>query len=110
MPYSVMDSKDFTGRLKPVARTLGAVAIKANQFDSEPDQPGHEHDELKSGQEEMYVALRGSGLLRVDGEAVELMPGRYVLVSPESLRQVVAGPEGLSYLVIGARVAAADAD
>ena len=46
--------------------------------------------------------LGGGGALRVDGDEVELRPGRYVLVSPESTRQVVAGDEGLSYLVIGA--------
>jgi quercetin dioxygenase-like cupin family protein len=43
-------------------------------------------------------------VLRVDGEEVPLEPGRYVLVEPGSTRQVVAGPEGLSYLVVGARI------
>jgi hypothetical protein len=40
--------------------------------------------------------------LRVDGDEVELRPGRYVHVSPDATRQVVAGDAGLSYLVIGA--------
>jgi len=102
--YSVIDVKDFEGRRTPVARALGALAIKANQFDSEPDQAGHEHDELKTGQEELYVPLRGAGFLRIDGEKVDLEPGRYVLVGPSALRRVDAGPEGLSYLVIGAGV------
>jgi hypothetical protein len=59
--YSVIDVKDFEGRRTPVAQALGAAAIKANQFDSQADQVGHEHDELKSGQEELYVPLRGTG-------------------------------------------------
>jgi quercetin dioxygenase-like cupin family protein len=50
------------------------------------------------------VPLRGTGFLQIDGEKVDLEPGRYVLVQPSARRQVVAGPEGLSYLVIGARV------
>ena len=104
MSYSVIDVKDFEGRRTPVAQALGAAAIKANQFDSQADQVGHEHDELKSGQEELYVPLRGTGYLQIDGEKVELEPGRYVLVGPSARRQVNAGPEGLSYLVIGARV------
>lgn len=104
MSYTVIDVKDFEGRRTPVAQALGALAIKANQFDSEPDQAGHEHDELKSGQEELFVPLRGTGFLQIDGEMVELELGRYVLVQPSARRQVVAGPEGLSYLVIGARV------
>jgi quercetin dioxygenase-like cupin family protein len=48
--------------------------------------------------------LRGAGVLRVDGDEVQLHPGRYVLVEPESTRQVVAGPDGLSYAVVGAVV------
>ena len=104
MSYSVIDVKDFEGRLTPVARALNALAIKANQFDSQPDQLGHEHDELTTGQEELFVPLLGTGYLQIDGETIDLEPGRYVLVQPSALRQVVAGPEGLSYLVIGARV------
>jgi len=50
------------------------------------------------------VPLRGTGYLQIDGEKVELEPGRYVLVGPSARRQVDAGPEGLSYLVIGAGV------
>ena len=104
MTYSVIDVKDFEGRRTPVAQALEARAIRANQFDSRPGQLGHEHDELKTGQEELFVPLRGTGYLRIDGETVDLEPGRYVLVQPSALRRVDAGPEGLSYLVIGARV------
>jgi quercetin dioxygenase-like cupin family protein len=104
MSYSVIDVKDFDGRRTPVAKALDALAIKANQFDSPADLAGFEHDELKSGQEELFVPLRGTGYMQIDGETVNLEPGRYVLVQPSARRQVVAGPEGLSYLVIGARV------
>jgi quercetin dioxygenase-like cupin family protein len=102
MGYRVVDTGAFEGRRKPIARALEARAIRANQFDSAPGQEGFAHDEVESGQEELYVALRGAGAISVDGESVELAPGRYVLVSPESRRQVIAGPEGLSYLVVGA--------
>jgi quercetin dioxygenase-like cupin family protein len=104
MNHTVIDVGDFEGRRKPVARALGALAIKANQFDSQPGQSGHEHDELASGQEELIVPLQGTGFLQIDGETVELAPGRYVLVQPSARRRVDAGPEGLSYLVVGARV------
>jgi quercetin dioxygenase-like cupin family protein len=98
----IFDVSSVEGRRKPVARELGARAVRLNQFDSQPGQPGSEHDELESGQEEVYIPLRGSGVLRVDGEEVPLEPGRYVLVEPEATRQVVAGPDGLSYAVVGA--------
>ena len=100
--WRVVEAAEFEGRRKPIARGLGARAVKLNQFDSQPGQEGFEHDERESGQEEVYFALRGSGVLHVDGDEVELGPGRYVLVEPDATRQVVAGPEGLSYAVVGA--------
>jgi len=102
--YTVIDVKDFEGRRTPVASALEALAIRANQFDSEPSRLGYEHDELKSGQEELFVPLSGAGSILIDGETIALEPGRYVLVQPSARRRVDAGPEGLSYLVIGARV------
>ena len=89
-------------RRKTVARTLGAQAVRLNQFENQPGQAGREHDERESGQEEVYTALHGSGVVRVDGEEVPLRPGLYVLVSSDATRQVVAGDEGLGYLVVGA--------
>jgi quercetin dioxygenase-like cupin family protein len=104
MSYRILETASFDKRRKPIARTLEARAIKLNQFDSQPGQPGKEHDERESGQEEIYIPLRGSGVLGVAGDEVPLEPGWYVLVEPEVVRQVVAGPDGLSYAVVGAVV------
>jgi quercetin dioxygenase-like cupin family protein len=104
MSYRLVDASNFDERRKPIARELEAGGIRLNQFDSAPGQEGFEHDETESGQEEIYIPLRGSGVLRVAGAEVSLEPGRYVLVPPEAIRQVVAGPEGLSYAVVGAVV------
>ena len=104
MSYSLFEPQSVDGRRKPVAASLGATAIRMNQFDSPAEFAGFEHDERERGQEEVYVALRGAGVLRVGGEEVALVPGRYVLVGAEETRQVLAGPEGLSYLVVGAVV------
>jgi quercetin dioxygenase-like cupin family protein len=105
--HRVFDTRAVEGRRKLVARELGARAIKLNRFDNEPGQPGKEHDERESGQEEIYVPVAGAGRIVVDGVAIELEPGVFVLVEPESTRQVVAGAAGLSYVIVGA-VAADD--
>jgi quercetin dioxygenase-like cupin family protein len=102
MSYRIVETSSFEGRRKPIARSLEARAVKLNQFDSQPGQAGSEHDEVESGQEEIYIPLRGTGVLRVEGDEVPLELGRYVLVEPEATRQVVAGPDGLSYAVVGA--------
>jgi quercetin dioxygenase-like cupin family protein len=100
--YSVVDATDWDERRKPIARALGAEAIRLNRFDNEPGQAGKEHDERESGQEEIYFSIGGRGWLRIDGEEVELEPGRFVLVSADATRQVVASDEGLAYVVVGA--------
>jgi hypothetical protein len=74
MSYSIFEPASVEGRRKLVARQLAARAVRMNQFDSPPRFEGHEHDELESGQEEVYVALRGDGVLRVGGETVPLAP------------------------------------
>jgi mannose-6-phosphate isomerase-like protein (cupin superfamily) len=73
-----------------------------NQVDLPPNGAGREHDHAESGQEEVYLVLAGGGVMVVDGEEVELRPGRYVFVAPESVRQPFAGPTGLSWVVVGA--------
>jgi quercetin dioxygenase-like cupin family protein len=102
--YGIVDAASIEGRRKPIARELGARAIRLNRFDSQPHQEGHEHDERGSGQEEIYVPVEGKGVLRIGTDEVPLEPGRFVLVTPDETRQVVAGPEGLAYVVVGAVV------
>jgi len=104
MGYSVFDARSIEGRRKMVARELGARAIKVNRFDNEPDQAGKEHDERETGQEEIYIPVAGDGRIVVDGQDVALEPGIFVLVEPDSTRQVIAGPDGLSYVIVGAEV------
>jgi uncharacterized cupin superfamily protein len=100
--HRVLDAATIEGRRKPLARELGAQEIRLNRFDSPPGHEGFAHDERESGQEEIYAPLAGAGVLRIGGAEVALTPGLFVLVSAEEMRQVVAGPEGLSYLVVGA--------
>jgi len=104
MGHGVVDTKKLQGRGKLVAQELRARAIKLNRFDNEPGQAGRGHDERVSRQEELYVPVEGGGHIVVGGGRIELEPGVLVLVEPESTRQVVAGSDGLSYIVIGAEV------
>jgi mannose-6-phosphate isomerase-like protein (cupin superfamily) len=53
------------------------------------------------GQEEVYVALRGSGTLDVDGERYPIDQDHIVRVGPTVKRKVVPGPDGIRLLAIG---------
>ncbi len=68
---------------------------------SRPARSGPEHDELQSGQEEIYYCISGSGTLTIDGDPVEMRPGRYILVSPDAKRHPEAGPDGMSFICVG---------
>jgi mannose-6-phosphate isomerase-like protein (cupin superfamily) len=59
---------------------------------------GHTHAE----QEEVYVAVRGSGRMKLDDEIIELKEFDVVRVPPGTWRGYEAGPEGLEILVFGA--------
>ena len=59
---------------------------------------GHTH----SRQEEVYVAVRGSGRMKLGEEVVELEEWDAVRVPPGTWRGYEAGPEGLELIVIGA--------
>ena len=64
-----------------------------------PDYP--EHDHAGDGQEEVYLALGGSGWIDIDGERVELEKDMLVRVAPAVKRKVHPGADGLQMLVIG---------
>jgi mannose-6-phosphate isomerase-like protein (cupin superfamily) len=64
------------------------------------DYPEHDHSE--DGQEEVYLALRGSGEIEIDGERHPLDPGTMVRVSPGTKRKIWPGDDGIRVLAIGA--------
>ena len=89
------------GAVRFVRRELGVTAFGINQISLPPNATGHEHDESQTGQEEVIVVLSGSGTLRADGDEIELRPGRFVRLDPDTTRVPVAGPDGLTFVTIG---------
>ncbi|HEY1563200.1 MAG TPA: cupin domain-containing protein [Gaiellaceae bacterium] len=91
------------GAVRFVRRRLGVEAFGLNWFELPPDAEGREHDESDSGQEEVNVIVRGSGVFRIDGEEVPFTAGTIFRFDPETTRQPVAGPDGFTMVAIGAR-------
>ena len=58
---------------------------------------GHKHDDA----EEVYVVVRGDGLLKLDDEIIEVETLDAIRVSPEVMRAFEAGDEGLEVIVFG---------
>jgi uncharacterized cupin superfamily protein len=103
--------------MRRVAAGLGirSFGVSIEEFGPDADEyPEHDHspDGLggkmfaerpqQLGQEEVYVALRGSGVLEADGERYQLDPEHIVRVGPGVRRKILAGPDGLRLLALGA--------
>jgi hypothetical protein len=66
--------------------------------------PNHLHDASveDANQEEVYIPIKGSGVLHAEGEVFELRPGMMARVGPEQLRKIVPGNEGIQFIALGA--------
>jgi mannose-6-phosphate isomerase-like protein (cupin superfamily) len=91
------------GAVRFVRRELGVEAFGINWIELPPDVVGREHDESDTGQEEVHVVVRGSGVYRIDGADVPVREGDVLRFDPETTRCPVAGVNGLTFLAIGAR-------
>lgn len=108
MSWSVVDIAAIAGAgpggaVRFVRRELGVEAFGINWFDVAPGQAGPEHDETETGQEEVNVIVRGSGIYRIDGEEVPFTAPMAFRFDPETKRQPVAGTDGFSMVAVGAR-------
>ena len=107
MAYSYVDVDTLEGEgpggaVRKVRRELGAKAFGFNYFTLPPRADGLEHDHGEQNQEEVYFVVRGGGVMRIDGDEVELKPGRFVRVDHASRRMPVAGDDGLEFVTFGA--------
>ena len=80
---------------------LDITAFGANIMDLPPDYSTTSHDEGDTGQQELYVALRGSGSVDIDSTRLPLDPDHLVRVDAGIARALSAGPDGLRVLCIG---------
>jgi hypothetical protein len=101
----------FGGIFVRARAELGVTSFGMQVFNLPPhfDEPFAEHahagladDALNSGQEEVYVPLRGTATLIAGDERWELAPGMAVRVGPAQVRKIVPGDEPFQMLALGA--------
>src|SRR5581483_8300786 len=98
MGFSVVNVEDIEGAgpggaARFVRRELGCEEFGINWFELPPGAEGLAHNEAESGQEEVNVVVRGSGVWRVKGEEVPVRLGSFLRFGPETTRCPVAGPD-----------------
>jgi mannose-6-phosphate isomerase-like protein (cupin superfamily) len=92
----------WDGFAKLVRPGLDITAFGANIMDLPPDYSTKSHDEGDSGQQELYVALRGAGSVDIGDERLPLDADHLVKVDAGTERVLSSGPEGLRVLCVGA--------
>jgi uncharacterized cupin superfamily protein len=92
----------FGGGFVKARAELGVTAFGMQVIQLPPDYADYpEHDHAESAQEEVFVALSGSGWIEIDGERVDLDNETIVRVGADARRKVFAGPQGLRMLALG---------
>jgi mannose-6-phosphate isomerase-like protein (cupin superfamily) len=109
MGYSVVDVDSLEGEgpggmVRKTRRATGARAFGFNYFTIPPGVEGREHEHAEADMEEVYFVVKGSGKMRIDGEEIDLRPGRFVRVDPDSRRVPIGGDEPLEIVAFGAPI------
>jgi len=91
----------WDGFARLVRPGLDITAFGANIMNLPPDYSTKSHDESESGQQELYVALQGSGSVDIDGQQLPLDADHLVKVDPGTPRVLSSGSDGLRVLCVG---------
>jgi hypothetical protein len=105
-PYEVkeVDAMEavFRGAFKRARAELGVESFGMQIIDLPPNFGNYpEHDHTHDDQEEVFVAMRGSAEIELDGERHPLDDNHVARVSPLVKRKLWPGEEGLRVLVLG---------
>ena len=91
----------WDGFAKLVRTGLDITAFGVQIMDLPPDYTTASHDESDTGQQELYVALRGAGAVVAGERRLPLDTEHLVRVDAGVDRVLASGPEGLRVLCVG---------
>jgi hypothetical protein len=91
----------WDGFAKLVRAGLDISAFGVQIMDLPPDYTTASHDESDTGQQELYVALRGAGAVVAGSQRLPLDAEHLVRVNAGVDRALTSGPEGLRVLCVG---------
>ena len=92
----------YQGAFKRVRAELGVESFGIQIIDLPPGFENYpEHDHSEDGQEEVYLALRGSGEIEIEGERSPLDPDHVARVGPGVKRKIWPGSDGIRLLIVG---------
>jgi hypothetical protein len=90
------------GSFKRARAQLGVESFGMQVIDLPPNAEQYpSHDHAESGQEEVFVVLRGSGEIEIDGERCAIDPDTMIRVGPQPKRKIWPGEHGMRVLALG---------
>jgi mannose-6-phosphate isomerase-like protein (cupin superfamily) len=100
---AIGDMEGFYRGLFLKARSeLGVRSFGLAVIELEPHSDAHpDHDHADAGQEEVFVVLRGTGEMEIDGDTIPLDTETVVRVGPSAKRRIRPGPDGMRLVAIG---------
>ena len=93
-----IDPAQFNIRFARVALNCEHCGVSYLRFSPGAKAHGHRHKK----QEEIYVLVHGSALMKVGDDVIDLQPWSAVRVPPQTMRGIKAGPDGADVIAIGA--------
>ena len=92
----------YGGAFKRARAALGVTSFGMQVIDMPPNWQAYpEHDHESDGQEEVYLALRGSGVVEAEGQRFPLDTETFVKVGAGTKRKITPGAEGMRLLAVG---------
>jgi hypothetical protein len=99
-PIDSMEAVVF-GSFKRARASLGVESFGMQVIDLPPNAVQYpEHDHTHDGQEEVFVVLRGSGEIEIDGQRHAMDPDTMVRVGPIPKRKFWPGGDGMRLLAL----------
>lgn len=99
---SMEGSGEATWRL--ARKALGTSAFGFNLVEIEPGGEIPEHDELASGQVELFVVLEGEAVMRLEGEDHPAPAGTFASIEPPATRTILNRSDApVTALLIGVK-------
>lgn len=92
---------DFPAWLTPLKKSLELEGVGVGIFNL-PAGKGHTFMHTHEEQEEVYIALSGKGIIQIEDETVDMVPGDFIRVSPPTRRAIKADEESpFAGIVVG---------
>jgi mannose-6-phosphate isomerase-like protein (cupin superfamily) len=92
----------YRGAFKRARAELGVESFGMQILDLPPDYENYpEHDHTHDNQEEVFLVMRGSGEIEIEGERFPLDGDHIARVGPETKRKVWPGSEGIRMVILG---------